>query len=212
MPEIQTAIIWPLADVGCVMVFVVSCTIENPDLFSYAVIFSHKGQAPALRMVFAKLRSNYCNDHSLAFQALWTVLSFWNGVGTVEVQVVRVTHSIYTCGERCPLFKANLTEIQYVAKGMTLTSPIVSSSWSWWGFYGSWSIPGLFRMLWCVFSFLFSLRLSFLFSLFTDMLTCWQISTTFMAMSQFFSQKLLESIFFKGLWWLSIIWGGMYSQ
>jgi hypothetical protein len=49
-------------------------------------------------------------------------------VGTVEVQIVRVTHSIYTCGGRCLLFKANLTEIQYVAKGMTLTSPIVSSS------------------------------------------------------------------------------------
>jgi hypothetical protein len=79
MPVIQTAIIWTLADVGCVMVFVVSCTIENPNLFSYAVIFSHKGQAPVLRMVFAKFRSKYCNDHSLAFQALWNVLSFWSG-------------------------------------------------------------------------------------------------------------------------------------
>jgi hypothetical protein len=98
------------------------------------------------------------------FQALWNVLSFWNGVGTVEVQLVRVTHSIYTCGGRCLLFKANLTEIQFVAKGMTLTSPIVSSSWSWWRFYGRWSIPGLFRMLWCVFFLLFSLRLSSSFS------------------------------------------------
>ncbi len=187
MPEIQTAIIWPLADVRCVMLFVVSCTIENPNLFSYAVIFSHIGQSPVIQMVFAKLRSNYCNDHLLAFQALWNVLYFWNGLGTVEVQVVRVIHSIYTCGRRCLLFKANLTEIQYVDKGMTLTSPIVSSSWSWWGFYGSLSIPGLVRMLWCVFFLLFSLQLSFLFFFYADMLTCCQISTTLMAMSQFFS-------------------------
>lgn len=44
-------------------------------------------------------------------------------MGTVEVQVVRVTHSIYSWS-----FKAYLTEIQYVANGMTLTSLIVSSS------------------------------------------------------------------------------------